>query len=180
MQAIPYENTARNTQAVDTREDDVFHTGHVLVLHDIRSAKNVGSLFRTADAVGISKIYLSSITPTPIDRFGRARSDIAKTALGAEKNIPWETYESIVSLIEKLKSEGFEVIAIEQSESSVDYKKVEISGPAAFILGNEVGGLAKEVLEKVDIVAEIPMAGEKESLNVSVAGGIALFRMLNK
>ncbi len=180
MQAIPYENTERDTQIVNTPVDGVFHTGHVLVLHDIRSAQNVGSLFRTSDAVGISKIYLSSITPAPIDRFGRARSDIAKTALGAEKSIPWESYEDIFSLIDSLKKDGYKIIAIEQSEKSIDYKQIKIEGPTAFILGNEVEGLTKETLENVDTVAEIPMAGDKESLNVSVAGGIALFRILDK
>lgn len=152
----------------------------ILVLHDIRSAQNVGSLFRTADAAGISKIYLSSITPTPIDRFGRARSDIAKTALGAEKTISWESYENIVSLLKQYKEKGCTTIAIEQSEYSTDYKSVEKTENMLFVLGNEVDGLSKEVLETVDIVAEIPMVGEKESLNVSVAGGIALFRMLGK
>lgn len=152
----------------------------ILVLHDIRSAQNVGSLFRTADAVGISKIYLSSITPMPIDRFGRTRSDISKTALGAEKNVPWESYNDIVSLINKYKSEGYCTIAIEQSDNSIDYKKVKQKEKMLFILGNEVGGLPKEVLERVDVVVEIPMAGNKESLNVSVAGGIALFRILDK
>jgi tRNA G18 (ribose-2'-O)-methylase SpoU len=152
----------------------------ILVLHDIRSAQNVGSLFRTADAVGITKIFLSSITPAPIDRFGRDRNDIAKTALGAEKSIPWEIYEDINILLEKQKKEGFEIIAIEQSSKAVDYKSVESKERVVFILGNEVGGLSKGVLDLVDIIAEIPMAGEKESLNVSVAGGIALFRILNK
>ena len=152
----------------------------ILVLHDIRSAQNIGSLFRTADAVGITKIYLSSITPSPTDRFGRDRSDIAKTALGAEKSIPWEMYEGLSSLIEKYKKEGFEIIAIEQSKNSVDYKTVTPKEKTVFILGNEVEGLTEETLSLVDIVAEIPMAGEKESLNVSVAGGIALFRILNK
>ncbi len=152
----------------------------ILVLHDIRSAQNVGSLFRTADAVGISKIYLSSVTPAPIDRFGRERSDIAKTALGAQKTIAWETYEDILSLIENLKNDGYKVVAIEQSENSVDYKTVNKKEKMVFILGNEVLGLPKEILEAVDIVAQIPMVGEKESLNVSVAGGIALFRILDK
>ena len=152
----------------------------ILVLHDIRSAQNVGSLFRTSDAVGISKIYLSHITPAPVDRFGRARSDIAKTALGAEKDISWELYDNIVSLVEKYKKEGFEAIAIEQSSNSVDYKTVETKDKIIFVLGNEVGGLPKEVLEVVDTVAEIPMVGGKESLNVSVAGGIALFRILGR
>jgi tRNA G18 (ribose-2'-O)-methylase SpoU len=152
----------------------------ILVLHDIRSAQNVGSLFRTSDAVGISKIYLSSITPTPIDRFGRARSDIAKTALGAEKNIPWETYEDIILLINKYKEQGYKIIAIEQSENSVDYKKVKTTEKTLFILGNEVNGLSQEILNNVDVIAQIPMVGDKESLNVSVAGGIALFRILDK
>ncbi len=152
----------------------------ILVLHDIRSAQNVGALFRTADAVGISKIYLSSITPGPVDRFGRARSDIAKTALGAEKSIPSEYYEDIVTLIEKYKLEGYMTIAIELSDCSIDYKKIEKTEKMVFILGNEVEGLSQEVIEHVDSVAEIPMVGEKESLNVSVAGGIVLFRILDK
>ena len=152
----------------------------ILVLHDIRSAQNVGSLFRTADAVGISKIYLSSITPGPIDRFGRARSDIAKTALGAEKSVPSEHYDDISTLIEKYKKDRYQIIAIEQSDISVDYKKVEKTEKMVFILGNEVEGISKDILARVDIVAEIPMVGEKESLNVSVAGGVVLFRILDK
>lgn len=152
----------------------------ILVLHDIRSAQNVGSLFRTADAVGISKIYLSSITPSPIDRFGRARSDIAKTALGAELTIPWELYQDLETLLDSYKKQGYQTIAIEQSEHSIDYKTIIPKEKVLFILGNEVEGIPAELLSRVDIVAEIPMVGEKESLNVSVAGGIALFRILNK
>lgn len=164
MQAIPNENTKE----------------YVLIIHDVRSAQNVGSLFRSADAIGVSKIYLSSITPGPVDRFGRARSDIAKTALGAEKTIRYEHYDDIVSLLQKYKSEGFTIIAIEQSSSSIDYKKVEKKDLMVFILGNEVGGIPVDILSMVDIVAEIPMKGKKESLNVSVAGGVALFRILDK
>lgn len=152
----------------------------ILVLHDIRSAQNVGSLFRTSDALGISKIYLSKITPCPIDRFGRYRSDIAKTALGAQKSIAWEQYDDIFIILEKYKKEGYFLVAIEQAQNSVDYKKVLTKEKTLFILGNEVDGLPKQILEKVDVVAEIPMVGNKESLNVSVAGGIALFRILNK
>jgi 23S rRNA (guanosine2251-2'-O)-methyltransferase len=161
----------------------LYHEHHmqaILVLHDIRSAQNVGSLFRTADAAGISKVYLSQITPGPIDRFGRARADIAKTALGAEKNTPSEYYSDIFSIIEMYKKEGYTTIAIEQSESSVDYKTIAPVEKMLFILGNEVDGLSQDILNIVDIVAEIPMSGEKESLNVGVAGGIALFRMLDR
>jgi 23S rRNA (guanosine2251-2'-O)-methyltransferase len=152
----------------------------ILVLHDIRSAQNVGSLFRTSDALGISKIYLSKITPCPIDRFGRERSDIAKTALGAQKSIIWEQYEEISSILEKYKKLGYFIVAIEQSKNSVDYKKISAKEKMLFILGNEVEGLSSKILEKADVVAEIPMAGNKESLNVSVAGGVALFRILDK
>ena len=151
----------------------------ILVLHDIRSAQNVGSLFRTADAVGVSKMYLSSITPSPTDRFGRARSDIAKTALGAEKSIPWEQYTSIDELIKKRKNDGYNVVAIEQALNSVDYKKIQKQEKILFILGNEVGGLSQDILSQADVVAEIPMKGQKESLNVAVAAGIALFRILD-
>lgn len=150
----------------------------ILILLDIRSAQNVGSLFRTGDACGVQQIYLVGITPTPTDKFGRANSAIAKTALGAEQTIPWKKVATIGPLLSRFKKDGVQTIAIEQSERSVDYKKVKVSRPVAFILGNEVDGIPKKTLEKIDIVAEIPMNGKKESLNVSVAGGIALFRML--
>ena len=152
----------------------------VLILPDIRSTYNVGAIFRTADAVGISKIYLVGITPAPLDRFGKVRSDIAKSALGAEQTVPWEQCARITPLITRLKKAGYTIIAIEQSERAVDYKKVRLSGPTAFILGNEVTGISQSVLAKCDVIAEIPMHGMKESLNVSVATGIALFRMLGR
>ncbi len=143
-------------------------------------------MFRTADAAGIDKIYLVGYTPAPLDRFGRKRQDIAKSALGAEEFVLWEQKKSLPALITKLKKEGYLIIAIEQAENSIDYKKVSTKGgPAlgweklAFIVGTEVSGLPKNILDKCDIVAEIPMKGKKESLNVSVALGVALFRMLN-
>lgn len=151
---------------------------NIIVLPDIRSALNVGSIFRTADACGVSKIYLAGYTPAPIDQFGRADKQIAKTALGAEKNIPWEKAENISKLITKLKKEGFYLIAIEQAENSVDYKKVKAQTKTAFIFGNEVEGLSKSILKKCDVIAEIPMMGDKESLNISVSAGVALFRIL--
>lgn len=149
-----------------------------LILHDIRSNQNVGSLFRTADAAGISKIYLTGYTPTPLDKYERPVKQIAKTALGAEKTVLSEK-KDIQDCIEMLKKEGVQIIAIEQSEKSVPYRDVEVTFPAAFILGNEVTGIEKEILDLCDVIAEIPMQGEKESLNVSVAGGVALFQMLS-
>ena len=150
-----------------------------LVLNNIRSTYNVGAIFRTADACGISKIYLVGYTPAPVDQFGREDKSIAKTALGAEKNIAWEKVNTIAPLLAKLKKLGMQIIAIEQALNSIDYKKVKPKYPCAFILGEEVKGMSKSILKKCDVVAEIPMKGKKESLNVSVAAGVAIFRILN-
>jgi len=151
----------------------------ILILHNIRSTHNVGAIFRTADAAGIEKIYLTGYTPTPLDRFGRERSDVAKTALGAEKTIPWEYAKTLMPLLKKLKKEKITIIAIEQTPGSVDYKKVKVPTRIAFLVGNEVKGISKQALAACDVIAEIPMSGKKESLNVSVATGVALFRILN-
>jgi 23S rRNA (guanosine2251-2'-O)-methyltransferase len=152
----------------------------VLILHNIRSAENVGSLFRTSDAIGIKHMYLAGITPSPLDRFNRPVPKIEKAALGSEKTIPWEKVDKIEILLTKLKQDGYQIIAIEQSPMSMDYKSVPVRHPVAFILGNEVEGIPHSILEQADCVAEIKMHGTKESLNVSVAGGIALFQMLGR
>jgi len=151
----------------------------VLILNDIRSAENVGAIFRTADAAGVSKIYLTGTTPAPIDRFGRARRDIAKAALGAEKTVSFESVSRAGNLLKRLQKEGFKIIAIEQSPKSRDYKKIKAPKMVAFIVGNEVNGIPQAILKQCDIIAEIPQRGKKESLNVATALGIALFRILN-
>ncbi len=152
----------------------------VAVLDNIRSVYNVGSIFRTANAVGIEKIILCGITPTPIDKKGLRRKDFAKVALGAEDIVAWEYVESTVQALETLESEGFYSIAIEQSETSVDYKSVDVEGKEniAFVIGSEVDGVIKEVLDRCDVIAEIPMKGTKESLNVTIAFGIAVYSIL--
>ncbi len=152
----------------------------ILILHNIRSAHNVGAIFRTADAAGVSCVYLSGYTPTPLDRFGMIRKDIAKTALGAETTVVWESTKELAKLLTKLKQEHSTLIALEQGvRGAVDYKKVKAPARSAFIVGNEVQGLHRNILSHCDIIAEIPMKGKKESLNVSVATGIGLFRMRN-
>lgn len=153
----------------------------ILVLDNVRSVLNVGSIFRTADAFNISKIYLCGITPSPIDRFGRKRNDLHKTALGAEESVSWEYSKSTFDVIQKLKKEGFKIISLEQGTTSKDYKSIEItrSDRAAIVLGSETNGVAKEILDLSDDVAEIKMLGQKESLNVSVSAGIFLARILN-
>lgn len=163
---------------------DLFGENYVL-LHDIRSTQNVGAILRTCDAAGIDKVFFSGITPAPIDRFGRKRSDVSKSALGAEDSVYWEVLEedgkSVESFLKEMKSEGFQIVALEQSENSVDYKNLNKEFPAerrVVVLGNEVDGVSKEILELCDVVGEIPMLGEKESLNVSVAFGVFIFRIL--
>ena len=150
----------------------------ILILPDIRSAINVGAIFRTADAVGISKIFLTGYTPKPTDKFGRIQKDIAKSALGAETWVPWGYRKTLVPLINTLKKHGYTIIAIEQDGKAIDYRKVKTSSKVAIIMGPEVLGLDKKILDKCDIIAQIPMHGKKESLNVSVACGISLFRIL--
>jgi tRNA G18 (ribose-2'-O)-methylase SpoU len=169
-----------------------------LLLDNIRSIHNVGSIFRTAETLGISWIYCAGTTPTPLDRFGRKRKDLAKVALGAEDSIQWEHMgdhsisiarqdrgeSDSVELICRLKKEGFAVIALEQSKDSIDYKDVQLKDPlqerVLIILGAEVDGVSPELLRLADIIAEIPLRGKKESLNVSVAAGIFLYRLLDQ
>ncbi len=153
-------------------------TQYILILPNIRSAQNVGSMFRTADAVGITQIYIVGYTPTPIDKFGRKRPDIAKASLGAEDAIHWEYKKTLPPLIKSLKKEGYKIIAIEQSKNSVNYRKIKQTPKMVFVMGNEVEGLPESILKICDNVAEIPMAGSKESLNVSVACGVALFGII--
>lgn len=150
-----------------------------VLLHNIRSVHNVGSIFRTSDALGVDKVYLSGVTPTPKDRFGRNRKDISKVALGAENNIPWEYLDNPKKTISKLKKNNFKIIGVEQSKNSEDYKKTKTTSKMLFVVGNEVDGIEKDVLKLCDNIVEIPMIGKKESLNVSVAFGVALFRILN-
>lgn len=153
-----------------------------LLLDTIRSVHNVGSLFRTAETLGITKIYCLGTTPTPIDRFNRKRKDFGKVSLGAEDMVEWEHAKVPPrQLIADLKREGFEIIALEQSEQSVDYKKLKVRPPGKLliILGNEVEGVSEELLKSADVIAEIPHVGKKESLNVSIAGAVFLYRLLD-
>lgn len=152
----------------------------IAILHNIRSLHNVGSMFRTADGAGVSKIYLTGYTPAPVDVFGKVRPEIAKTALGAEKTVAWEQRKDISRLIIDLKKRGFLILALEQAKNSIPYDrlKMESGAKAALIVGNEVRGVASGILKKCDQVLEIPMRGRKESLNVSTSFGIAIYQLL--
>lgn len=151
----------------------------VLILDNIRSVENVGSIFRTAEGFGVSKIILAGITPAPLDRFGRVRGDFLKVSLGAEKLISWEVGKFISLEVSKLKSLGYRIIALEQRPDSIKLTNLKTSELQNFVLvvGNEVDGVSKEALKLADDVVEIPMMGRKESLNVSVAAGVALYHL---
>ncbi len=148
-----------------------------LILHNIRSLHNVGSIFRTSDAAGVKKIFLTGYTPAPTDKFGKVRPEIHKTALGAETNVKWKQYKDISALVKRLKEEKIYLVAIEQDEKAIDYKKLSPRYPLALILGNEVRGISPVILKKCDKIIEIPMFGKKESLNVGVAAGVVLFSL---
>src|SRR3989338_5782419 len=125
---------------------------NILILHNIRSVENVGAIFRTADAAGIDKIYLTGYTPAPLDRFGGKRKDLAKSALGAEEFVKWEQKKNILPLLAKLIKEKYFIIAVEQDKNSVDYKKLKAESYKlkAFIVGTEVSGIPKNILKKCD------------------------------
>ena len=146
-----------------------------ILLHNVRSTHNVGSIFRTADAAGAQRIFLTGYTPRPTDRFGRTQKNIAKTALGAEKTVAWEYGLSAPRLIKRLKQEGWRIVGVEQDARSTDYSLIRANRRIVFVFGNEVRGLSKQILDMCDEIIEIPMRGKKESLNVSVAAGIILF-----
>jgi len=150
----------------------------VLILENLRSVENTGSIFRTAEGLGISKIILVGTTPTPLDRFGRKRSDFAKVSLGAEQLVNWEVGKSISSVIKDLSAQGFQIISLEQTEKSQNLKDFKAKEQFALIVGNERDGVSKKALTLSGETVEIKMRGEKESLNVSVSVGIALFALL--
>lgn len=148
-----------------------------VILHDLRSMHNVGSIFRTADAAGVSHVYACGTTPLPRDRFGRLRPQISKVALGAEETVPWSAEQSTARVIARLKKEGFRIWAVEQDARSRPYfkKKAGRMDKIALLLGEEVRGIPPQILARTDAVLEIPMRGNKESLNVAVAFGIAVY-----
>lgn len=160
----------------------------IVILYNIRSMHNVGSIFRTADAIGIKKIYICGITPDPVDLWGHPRADIIKASLGAENAVPWEHVgqslrpQAVIALIKKLKKEGYTILSLEQHATSIplfSYKKSS-QQKIALIVGNEVEGIPQSVLTHSDRIVEIPMYGTKESLNVSVAFGIAGFHLFGR
>lgn len=143
------------------------------LLEDIRSLWNVGSIFRTADAIGISKLYLCGITGCP------PRSEISKTALGAEEDIPWTYHPYVLQAVDLLKKSGTKIIGLERNDKSINLvkalKEKNISGPICLAVGNEVAGLSPELMQSCDYICDLPMKGKKESLNVASAFAVAAY-----
>lgn len=138
-----------------------------IICDNIRSLENIGSIFRTADALGVSKIFLCGISGKP------PHHKISKTALGAEKIIPFEYHRQTGRLIDKFKKDKISIVALEQDKKAIIYIKFKPKFPLALIVGNEVKGISKSILDKCDEIIFLPMQGKKESLNVSVAFGVA-------
>jgi tRNA G18 (ribose-2'-O)-methylase SpoU len=150
------------------------------ILHNIRSIHNVGSMFRTADGVGIEKLYLSGYTPEPVDRFGRKRQKFSKVALGAEDTVDWESKKDVLDLIDKLQDEGVSAFACEPTDSAVPISEITTRNQSlCLVFGNEVEGLPQDVIEASDQTVKIPMRGGKSSLNISVAFGIISYQVID-
>jgi tRNA G18 (ribose-2'-O)-methylase SpoU len=143
-----------------------------VICDNVRSLENIGSIFRTADALKVSKIFLCGISGKPPEQ------KISKTALGAEEVIPWEYHKQTWRLLDALKKEGVMIVALEQDKKSIDYRKFKPKFPLALIVGHEVKGVSKKILSKADAIMHLPMHGTKESLNVSVAFGVAGYEII--
>jgi len=147
----------------------------LLLLENIRSAYNVGAVFRTADATAVDKILLVGHTPAPIDRFGRIQSEIYKTSVGASAFIAWEHFESVELALEAVEVAKVQVVAVELSKQAISIEYFIEPKNVLYVLGNEVTGVSQYVLDIADTIIELPMLGQKESLNISVTAGVVLY-----
>lgn len=157
----------------------------VLIAHNIRSCYNVGSLLRTAEGLGMAKVYLTGYTPYPLTAHDRRLPHLArkldhqihKTALGAEQSVPWEYVPDISQAVTQLKHDGYSVVALEQAAGAIPLDVFQAPKNIALIVGREVEGIEPEVLAHADHIIEIPMHGQKESFNVAIAAAIALYHL---
>ena len=142
-----------------------------VLAHNIRSLHNVGSVFRTCDGAGVSKLYLTGFSGVP------PRKEITKTALGADDSVAWEFHKDPMSVIRMLKKDGVQIVSLEKNKKSTDIRKFKPKYPVCMIVGNEIDGVEEDLLKLSDHVLHIPMNGKKESLNVSVAFGIGIYSL---
>jgi 23S rRNA (guanosine2251-2'-O)-methyltransferase len=157
----------------------------IIIAHDIRSSHNVGSLLRTAEGLGITKVFCTGYTPYPAGSTDSRLPHLAlkidrqihKTALGAEKNLAWEHRDDVLPLLTELKANGYTVAALEQSTSSIALPDFTAPQKVALMIGREVEGIEQELLNRCDTIIEIPMSGKKESFNVVQAAAMALYHL---
>ena len=168
-EALPY----RATEA-GAAYDELLRLPVSVLLDNLRSAYNVGAFFRTLDAVGGSRLYLSGITPGPAHR------GVAKTALGAETTLAWSAAADASTLLEELRASGVMIAAIETSVTAVDLFDWQPSFPVCVLFGHEVDGIAAPLMARADVHVRLPMLGRKQSLNVATAGGVVLYELLRK
>lgn len=142
-----------------------------IIAHNIRSLYNIGTMFRTADGLGANRLFLTGYSGRP------PRKEISKVALGAEESVSWQYYKSLTYLLNKLKKQGVYIVALETSGQAINYLDFKPNFPLALIVGNEVRGISKATLEKVDQIIYLPMDGIKESLNVGVAMAVAAYHI---
>tara|TARA_B100001964_G_scaffold112157_1_gene125122 strand:+ start:2047 stop:2505 length:459 start_codon:yes stop_codon:yes gene_type:complete len=145
-----------------------------IIAHNIRSLYNIGTIFRTADALGVKKLFLTGYSGYP------PRKEITKVALGAEESLAWKHYQSLNYLLKKLKKEKINVIALENSRNSLNYLNYKPRFPLALIVGNEVRGISSSILKNIEQTIFLPMQGLKESLNVGVAMAVAGYYIISK
>jgi 23S rRNA (guanosine2251-2'-O)-methyltransferase len=168
-EAFPFRAAARAEPYQDLRR---IPAG--VILDCVRSLYNVGSFFRSADAAGMSKLYLTGYTGRP------PHPGIAKTALGAEQTMPWEHHQEALALLDHLRTKDHEIAIIETSVHAVDLYDWKPRFPVALVFGNEVEGVPPQLSERADLHVRIPTLGQKQSLNVAVAGGIVMYELLRK
>ncbi|MCH8170568.1 MAG: RNA methyltransferase [Bacteroidetes bacterium] len=171
MKKLTHDEISKNRITLDNI-DKVKKAPIYVVLNSIRSSYNVGSIFRTSDGVMIEKLYLCGYTPYPPNK------QVFKTALGSTESVEWEHVEDVLKLIQKFKSDGIKICALEQTNKSIPYYKIKSNNfPLCLIVGNEITGVSQKLIDLCDFSIDIPQYGIKQSLNVAVAYGIAIFEL---
>ncbi|MFZ1288578.1 MAG: RNA methyltransferase [Melioribacteraceae bacterium] len=171
MKKLSHSEISVNRATLETIEN-IEKLPVVVVLNSIRSSYNVGSIFRTSDGAMIEKLYLCGYTPHPPNK------DVLKTALGSQESVKWEFIENAKSVIQNYKLKGYLICALEQTSKNISYSELQKDNlPLCLIVGNEISGVNQELIDLCDISIEIPQFGIKQSLNVAVAYGIAIFEL---
>ena len=173
MKKIEHEVIQKMKPSISELKSKKRHEFYAL-LDNVRSLHNVGSIFRTSDAVLLKKLYLCGFTGSP------PRKEISKTALGADELVPFEHHDDALKLVRELKDNGIRIVAVELAEGAVEYSEAKYNFPVCFIFGHEVEGISDELMELADMAISIPMLGRANSLNVAVCYGIIVCDALKK